>query len=93
MSRPPHESLEAAVLDAREVLARPPTERWRRQARYAAYASSLVVAEYPVHAGSPLAAEGLALRARLREAFEQACAEEREEAKAAIASARRPVRA
>ncbi|MGG3810122.1 hypothetical protein ABEV34_00475 [Methylorubrum rhodesianum] len=93
MSRPPHASLEAAVADAREVLARPPAERWRRQARYAAYASRLVVTEYPEHAGSPLAAEGLELRARLRAAFEEACAEERAEAKAAIAAARRSLRA
>ncbi|SFU92782.1 hypothetical protein SAMN02799631_03187 [Methylobacterium sp. 174MFSha1.1] len=92
MTRPAHASLEAAVADAREVLARPPAERWRRQARYAAYASRLVVAEYPEHAGTDLAAEGLALRERLRKAFEEACAEERAESKAAIAAARRPPR-
>ncbi|MRI55121.1 hypothetical protein D8770_14290 [Methylobacterium sp. DB1607] len=91
MSRPRHSSLEAAVADAREALARPPAERWRRQARFAAYASRLVVAEYPGSAGTPLATEGRELRARLQVAFEDACAEERAEARAAIDRQRRRV--
>ncbi|MGG3815598.1 hypothetical protein ABEV34_28720 [Methylorubrum rhodesianum] len=89
MSRPDHATLEAAVADAREALARPPAERRRRLSMFAAYASRLVIVTRQRPGEHPLAAEGRELRARLLEAFEQDLDAQRTEHAAAIEGHRR----